>query len=324
MEILTRERNVAAVIGPTSSRELIAVAQEAGRSGVPLVSPSATAAAISELPQRGLIFRTAPSDNLQGPVLAHQVTKSPAKLALVFVDDAYGNGLQGAFVSALAGTTPVLTRAVTEGDKVAVQKAIDDVMAIPSLDYVVAIVSLDAAPMLDGWRNLPLSTQILMSDGAKSDTLLALMTEPNPPPLSHFLRVHGTAPTVMPSSPAYQSFQSTFKGKFNNMDPSSDPFAAYGYDCLYAVAIALGNARGGDVTGTVVAGGLKRISGTGPLTLVGQPTYLSAVQKMAAGMNVPMDGASGPVRFTATGDRDQALFEVWGIDANGFTSMPAM
>ncbi len=329
MEILTRERNVVAVIGPTSSREVIAVAVEAGRAGVPLVSPSATASAISDLPQKGLIFRTAPSDNLQGPVLSHLVIKNGAKLALVFVDDAYGTGLSGAFVSGWAKggvqNTPSFNRAVKEGDKAAVAKAVSDVLALPSLDYVVAIVSLDAAPLLEGWRNLPFTTQILMTDGAKSDTLLALITEPNAPPAMHFTRVHGTSPTVSLSSSAYVTFQLAFSAKYNGMSPSSDPFTAYGYDCLYGVAVALGNARGGEVTGPVVAAGLARISGGDSLTPVGRASYLSAVQKMAAGKNVPLDGASGPVRFTVTGDRDQALFEEWGIDVDKkmFTSTPA-
>ena len=57
--------------GPWSSDETVPVGRSvAAREQIPLISPSATSPAISELPDDGYVFRTAPSDALQGQVLA--------------------------------------------------------------------------------------------------------------------------------------------------------------------------------------------------------------------------------------------------------------
>ena len=62
------------LVGPWASDETIPTGQTvAGRQQVPLISPSSTSPEITELPDNGFVFRTAPSDALQGIVLADAV-----------------------------------------------------------------------------------------------------------------------------------------------------------------------------------------------------------------------------------------------------------
>lgn len=327
MKHLARNVGVVGVVGPTSSSDVLAVAAEAGASQVPLVSPSATTPSISSLPQRGFIFRVAPSDEEQGRVLASLVSKQAGdKLALLFVRDTYGNGLQAPFLTEwmrLTGKMPVTINSFEEQSDGEVGAAAQAALAAAPTD-VVLITYLDSPSLLTRLQGLPMTTRLWMTDGAKTSDVLALLGAAPPPPATYLARVRGTAPTVGTGAQAYVGFQSAFKAKFG-VDPSSDAFSAYSYDALYAIAIAIANGKGAP-TGALVSQGLRRISGSDALTRVGQSAYLEAVRRMAAGMAVPLDGATGEIRFTDTGDRQKVLFEQWAIDVAGkrFTSTPAM
>ena len=57
----------------------------AAREQIPLISPSATSPEITELPDDGYVFRTAPSDALQGQVLADAMEEEVGTDAVVSV-----------------------------------------------------------------------------------------------------------------------------------------------------------------------------------------------------------------------------------------------
>ena len=68
---------VSALVGPWASSEVIPTADNVSvAAAVPLVSPSATSPEITGLDDDGLVFRTAPSDVLQGRVLAGLVANA--------------------------------------------------------------------------------------------------------------------------------------------------------------------------------------------------------------------------------------------------------
>src|SRR5205085_769135 len=122
-----------------------------------------------------------------------------------------------------------------------------------------------------------------------------------------------TAPTPAKTGGAYIGFRSAFQGRFNNIDPSGDAFAAFAYDAFYAVAIAVGSIAG-EPTGAQVSTALRRLNGSKQVAAVGMSGYLDGVRKLKESDGVTLDGASGQIRFTATGDRDNALFEVWSVN----------
>ncbi|MCS6912564.1 MAG: ABC transporter substrate-binding protein [Myxococcales bacterium] len=331
MKFLARERGVVAVVGPTASGQVISVAAEAEAAQVPLVSPSATAPAIATLPQAGkYVFRVAPSDELQGRVLANLVldASNQPRVGLLFVESVYGKGLQEAFVTAwkaMGGPELVGSWSFQEKNEGAVRNAVKHALGTSMTDVVV-ISYLDTPLLvreLSGLKTGSNGTRIWMADGAKNQFLLDLLREMNPPPDAHFQRIRGTAPTVGSTGSVYSKFQTAFRAKFGT-DPSADAFAAYTYDALYAIAIAIAYGRGSP-SGPLVSAGLRRIAGEGMPVGVGQSKFLEAVGKMAMGQQVPLDGASGKIRFNDRGDRMEALFEQWSIDVmmRRFTSVPA-
>jgi len=101
-ERLVTAEGVAAIMGADCSGVTTAIANNvAVPNGVVMVSPSATSPALSTIEDKGLFFRTAPSDARQGQVLADILTaRGIKKVAVTYTNNDYGKGLSDAFNAA--------------------------------------------------------------------------------------------------------------------------------------------------------------------------------------------------------------------------------
>ena len=97
---------VHAIVGPLSSTVTIAVAESVtGPAGVPTISPSATSPSITVADDNGYLFRSTISDAAQGVALADLASdEGYDNVAVLFRNDAYGQGLADAFEAAFDGT----------------------------------------------------------------------------------------------------------------------------------------------------------------------------------------------------------------------------
>ncbi|MDG4790706.1 ABC transporter substrate-binding protein [Micromonospora sp. WMMD1102] len=90
------DAGVHVIIGAGASGISRAVLPDVMAAGLVLFSPSNTDAGLSTVDDKGLYFRTAPSDILQGRALADMILRDgPNRIALVARQDSYGEGLQG-------------------------------------------------------------------------------------------------------------------------------------------------------------------------------------------------------------------------------------
>ena len=106
------------IVGAASSAVTLGVIDRITAAGVVQFSPANTAAELTTYPDRGLYFRTAPSDLLQAGVLATLVTGDGHRdVAVINRDDAYGTGLADALATSLAaaGARVVVRRTYAEG-----------------------------------------------------------------------------------------------------------------------------------------------------------------------------------------------------------------
>ncbi|TDC37912.1 ABC transporter substrate-binding protein [Micromonospora sp. KC213] len=88
-------RDVHVIIGAGASGISTAVLPQVVAAGRILFSPSNTDSALSKAEDKGLYFRTAPPDSLQGRALADVILRDgPAKIVVVARRDSYGEGLQ--------------------------------------------------------------------------------------------------------------------------------------------------------------------------------------------------------------------------------------
>ena len=87
-------QNVDAIIGAASSGVSLTVIDKITGAGVVQFSPANTSKKLSDYPDKGLYFRTAPSDILQGAVIGGLIADDGnATVGIIARNDAYGTGL---------------------------------------------------------------------------------------------------------------------------------------------------------------------------------------------------------------------------------------
>ena len=110
---------VPVVIGAVVSANTVAICPIAEEKKIVLISPSSTSPKLSDY--KNYVFRTVSSDKYQGRALADVVLDlkgGRAKVAVVYVDNAYGDGLKEVFVKSYReeGGNIVAVESFKEGD----------------------------------------------------------------------------------------------------------------------------------------------------------------------------------------------------------------
>ncbi len=96
-------QNVDGIIGAASSGVSLTVIDKITGAGVVQFSPANTSKRLSDYPDKGLYFRSAPSDILQGAVIGGIIAEDGhATVGMIVRNDAYGTGLQEDTKKALA------------------------------------------------------------------------------------------------------------------------------------------------------------------------------------------------------------------------------
>ena len=133
VEKLITADGVKGIVGGMCSGEATASLQNVAMpNGVVMISPSATSPALSDLPDDGLFFRTAPSDARQGVVMTEIIKeKGIDEVAVTYTNNDYGKGLADAFKAAFEAA----------GGKVTINAPHDDGKA----DYSAEVGALAAA-----------------------------------------------------------------------------------------------------------------------------------------------------------------------------------
>ena len=97
--------NVDAIVGAASSAVTLNVIDKVTSAGVVMFSPANTSKKLSTYPDKGLYFRDAPSDILQGQVLGEVVSEdNVSTVGLLVLNDAYGTGLADDFTTSFQGS----------------------------------------------------------------------------------------------------------------------------------------------------------------------------------------------------------------------------
>ncbi len=313
------QNGAAAIIGPTTSGNVVALNSFAKSSGTLVISPSATSVDITQLQDDNLVWRIAPSDALQAKVLAQKVKDSVTmgmgqpKVETMHVSTVYGTGFDNTFIMAygqLGGpgfsrSYPFSPGATTDIDDTLNQLNKDGVthLVIAADNDDPYITSKLASQMF-----LAMNTQFFLTDAAKTPDLLAGVDA------NILSRLHGTAPAT-PTSATYMTFRTAFIGA-NASDPSQVAFVANGYDAAYLIAVAAAATTGHVPTGKDLAVGLGRLKTMGTPVPVGPTSYLDALKQMAMG-GVLLEGASGPLVFDSFGDPVNGQYQFWCVDMSG-------
>ncbi|HBM60169.1 MAG TPA: branched-chain amino acid ABC transporter substrate-binding protein [Citreicella sp.] len=144
--------------------------------GVPMVSPSATSPALSEVEDNGLFFRTAPSDARQGEVLAGILQeRGISSVAVTYTNNDYGKGFADAFEAAFTGTGGQITLTSPHEDNKADYSAEVGALASAGGDALVVLGYADSGGkgMIQAALDSGAFDTFALGDGMYSETLLA-------------------------------------------------------------------------------------------------------------------------------------------------------
>jgi branched-chain amino acid transport system substrate-binding protein len=313
-EWLIENFNVPAIIGPAASSVTIRVFNDVGRpNGVLMISPSATAPSISTVPDPAdLLWRTAPSDALQGAAMAaYLLDQDFQKVALVNRDDAYGNGFVDRIRGPLrdagrAGEANLFNRrypamGATAQDYVGILGDLQDFEP----DVVVLIAFLeDAIEFLTLAAELDFD-RFILTDGARNTQIIDDVM--NPQIVDGII---GTAP-ASPAGQVFEDFVFDYTAKFG-ADP--DVFNAQCYDAMYLLGYAVAGSNGAPLTGPGISEQLKRLS-SGDIVNPGGETWNANAALLAgnADATINYEGASGPLDFDPIGEAATDV-EGWRLD----------
>jgi ABC-type branched-subunit amino acid transport system substrate-binding protein len=301
---LIESDDVSAFAGPWASSETIGVAENvAVDAGVPVVTPSATLPEITDLEDEGLVFRTPPSDALQGRVLAEVMAEEIGADKTVVVagrNDAYGTALVEEFANAWreGGGTIAATVAYNPNaaslDSEAGQIVRPNPDAWMIIDYPEAWAKMGPALVRTGdWD----PARTFTGDGLRSNDLPSKVSRP----ATEGMR--GTAPTSQ-DAPAGKAFDRLWKQEVKRPRQTYD---AQNFDAV--VLIALASAAAGSNDPGDIAENLQAVSSGGTkYTFEQLPEALTAA---AAGEDIDYEGASGPVDWDDNGDPSSASYSTW-------------
>ncbi|CAI3794616.1 ABC transporter substrate-binding protein [Pseudarthrobacter sp. MM222] len=294
---------VSAVVGAASSGVSKTVINQITGAGVIQFSPANTSPDFTTWDDKGLYWRTAPSDVLQGKVLGNYMATCGAQtVGMIVLNDAYGTGLAKNVKSSFeaAGGKVVAEELFNEGDS-QFSSQVDKVIA--AKPDAIALITFDQAksivPLMTGKGIKP--TQMFLVDGNMSDYSKDFQA-------GTLKGAQGTIPGTFAKD--------DFKKKLLAIDPALKDYSYAGesYDAVNLIALASEAAK--STKGTDIAAQLKAVSETGDKC----NDFPSCVTLLRNGKDIDYDGQSGPVTFSEAGDPTEAYIGIYEFqDDNKYT-----
>lgn len=299
-------QDVDAIIGAAASGMSLAIIDKVTGSQVVQCSGSNTAPTFTGYEDDGYYFRTAPSDAMQGPVLADTIISDGySNVAIVARADDYGKGLSKATADALESSGATVATREMYDPKSTNFDAVVQKVASSDPDAVVVIAFEEGKQVLSGLVESGLTTDevgIYGADGLRSEELPELVSPNDPSVLSG---MKGTAP----ASAANEDFIKSLREFAPDLEETQ--FAPQVFDCVTIIALAAEQAGSTDPTdfkGEV-----------GDVTRKGEKcsTFEECKGLIEDGENINYQGKSGPLDFTDDGEPGAASIEVYGFNDKG-------
>jgi ABC-type branched-subunit amino acid transport system substrate-binding protein len=300
---------VDAIVGAAASGMSLAFVDAVTSAGILQCSASNTAPTFTANDYGGLYSRTAPTDALQGPVLADAIiAEGGQNVAILARADDYGQGLLDATQEALeeAGATIAFSEAYDP--EAQTFSAEVDAVAGSNPDAVVLISFEEGGQILAAMIEAGLGPQdvaIWGADGTAGDDFVSAVSPDDPGAVEG---MRGTRPTA----DANPEFISRFEEETGLDDTTYAPQA---YDCVTIIALAAELAGSDDAS--AIAGEMENVTSTGGTECT---DFASCKEAIDAGDEISYQAASGAILTeTETGnlEPESGLYEVWEFNAEG-------
>ncbi|MEM7642214.1 MAG: ABC transporter substrate-binding protein [Pseudomonadota bacterium] len=289
---------VAAILGAACSGATGSVVSNvAVPNGVLALSPSATSPGLSDIDDRGLFFRTAPSDARQGEVLADlTMARGIREVALTYTNNDYGQGLADAFsraFEALGGTVSVsVAHEDGRGDYTAEVSTLAASGASELL--VIGYVDQGGRQIIQTALDLGAFERFILPDGMIGDTLLADLGD----------QIEGSFGSLPGSDGDAAASFDALAGEAGIT--GIGPFRGESYDAAALIALAMQSA--GSAERDAIAEHMERVANA-PGTRIGVGELAEGLRILSQGGDIDYVGVSD-VEFDAEGNASGTFREV--------------
>jgi ABC-type branched-subunit amino acid transport system substrate-binding protein len=292
---------VDAIVGAASSSVTLSVIDKIVGDGVLQISPANTSDTLTKYDDKGLYFRTAPPDVLQGRVLGDlMLADGNSTVGMLVLQDAYGTGLAASTKKSFEGGGGKVVESVvydpaaasfsTEVGKI---KAADpEAIAVIAFEETKKII-----PELVKQGIGPKTKKIYFVDGN-----MANYTKDFP---------KGTLEGVKGTLPGVASGEE-LKTQLKAVDPKLKDYAYAPESYDATVLVALAAVAAGDDSGEAIASKMIEVSKGGEKCT----TFKDCAALLADKKDIDYDGVSGPVEFNDAGDPSEASIGIYQFGAD--------
>lgn len=222
---------VDAIVGAAATGMTLAIIDQVTGAGIVQCSPSNTGPGLSTYPDGGFYFRTAPSDALQGPVLAEQViADGNATMAVAARADDYGQGLLDATVEAFEAQGGEVLYADTYDPEAGTFDSVVEDLVNAGADAHVVIAFAEGGQIVQGLLAAGVAPEAMYGADGIAGAAFAEEVDPNDPNVLDGMTF--TAPSSQSTS--------DFDSKLDEFRPDlvDRLFAPQSYDCTNLIALS--------------------------------------------------------------------------------------
>lgn len=299
---------VPAVVGAIASGVTVPVAESVTcPRGIVLMSPSSTSPLISVLPAdqgKDYLFRTCPSDALQGVIAGKLAAGYNKTASVLYVNNPYGQGLAQQFKKSFEKRGGKVLAMIPHDEKAAetytaeLKKALaksPDILCAFSYPQHAKIYLKEAIEFFH-------YKKFLFCDGTKSEDIIKAVGAKN---------LEGMMGTVAasPGGKALVLFSADYKAAYGKLPPL--PYITNAYDGMAVIGLAAyaAKAKGLPLTSNNIRDYLRVVANPpGETILPGQ--FKKAFDLLKKGKPINYEGAGGSVDFDKNGDV-QTPIEIW-------------
>ena len=291
--------NVTAVVGALCTGETIGAFNGSGLSGnVVFISPASSAPTLTTLEDNDLVYRTTPSDALQGVKLADLLLAKGLKdIAITYVNNDYGKGFADALSAAYtAGGGTIAANVAHEEGKADYRAELGNLTASQNL-VVLAYANASGNTILRQAVESGNFTTYVGGDGMVGDDLLSGI---DAAAVEGLIATRAGAPEGAATT-AYTDLATTAGLEANAT------YAPQAYDAAFLLALAI--EKNGSASRDGLSAALRDVSSApGEKILPGE--WTKAVELIKAGTDIDYEGAGGALDFDAAGDVDGIIVEL--------------
>tara|TARA_R110002020_G_scaffold57582_27_gene158375 strand:- start:20 stop:1222 length:1203 start_codon:yes stop_codon:yes gene_type:complete len=290
---LVNVEGVNAIVGALSSGVTIPVATSiTSREGVLQITSASTSPTITTLKDNDFLFRTVPSDAFQGIALAKLVKEKGVKdVSIIYVNNAYGQGLADAFAEAYKGMDGKVTESVPfEAGQASYRGELQRLKAGDAEALVVVAYPENGTVILKQSLEGGYFDKFIFTDGMKAPEVIEQIGA------DYMNGSYGSVPQSAESE-GLTRFQDAYKAKHGEIPPL--PYIDTAYDAT--ILIALAAVKAGSNDRTAIRDALRDVA-SAPGEKVGPGDYAKAVELLKAGKDINYEGAAGSQDFDENGD----------------------